>query len=127
MLKMIIIENEEQIREFHDFQKRLYKNDKNFISPLFQDIENIFNTEKNKLYTNGKCERFLCVNAQNETVGKIAIFINENYAQEIPTGGIGFFDCIDDQETANFMFDFAKDWLQNFGIEAMDGSINFGV
>ena len=126
MLKMIIIENEEQIREFHEFQKRLYKNDKNFISPLFKDIENIFNTEKNKLYTNGKCERFLCVNAQNETVGKIAIFINENYAQEIPTGGIGFFDCIDDQETANFMFDFAKDWLQNFGIEAMDGSINFG-
>lgn len=126
MLKMKILENTSDIREFHEFQARLYKNDKNYIRPLSEDIENIFNPSKNKLFQFGSCERYLCTNAENETVGRIAVFINEKYTQEIPTGGIGFFDCIDDQKTASFMFDFAKDWLHKFGIEAMDGSINFG-
>ena len=45
---------------------------------------------------------------------------------EQPTGGFGFFDCINDQETANFVFDFCKNWLQERGMKAMDGPINFG-
>lgn len=126
MLKMEKIENEEQIREFHEFQVRLYKDDENYIRPLIKDIEAVFDQKKNKLFQTGKCERFLCKNEDNKTVGKIAIFINDKYKQEMPTGGIGFFDCIEDQNTADCMFDFAKDWLKNFGMQAMDGSINFG-
>ena len=37
-----------------------------------------------------------------------------------------FFDCIDDQEAANLLFDIAKKWLTDHGMEAMDGPINFG-
>ena len=126
MLKMLKIETKKHVKEFHAFSARLYRNDPQYIQPLENDIEAVFDPSKNKLFQTGNCERFLCKNAEDETIGKIAIFINKKYAQEIPTGGIGFFDCIDDQMTANFMFDFAKNWLQNFGIEAMDGSINFG-
>lgn len=126
MLNIIKIESKADIREFHEFQIRLYKNDKNYIQPLFEDVENVFDKNKNKLFLSGKCERFLCKNEENKTVGKMAVFFNNKYKQEIPTGGIGFFDCIDDQNTADFMFDFAKYWLKKFGIEAMDGSINFG-
>lgn len=63
---------------------------------------------------------------KSETVGKIAVFINKSYEQHQPTGGIGFFDCINDQETANFIFNHCKNWLQERGIEAIDGPINFG-
>lgn len=126
MLKMIKIETKKHVKEFHAFSARLYRNDPEYIQPLENDIEAVFDPSKNKLFQTGNCERFLCKNAENETIGKIAVFINEKYAQEIPTGGIGFFDCIDDQMPANFMFDFAKNWLQNFGFKAMDGSINFG-
>jgi hypothetical protein len=45
---------------------------------------------------------------------------------EQPTGGIGFFECIDNQNAANLLFDTAKEWLQTKGMEAMDGPINFG-
>lgn len=65
-------------------------------------------------------------NKDGKTVGKVAVFINKQYKEKQPTGGIGFFDCINDQETANFIFDHCKSWLQERGMEAMDGSINFG-
>ncbi|MBS1932915.1 MAG: hypothetical protein JST96_02880, partial [Bacteroidetes bacterium] len=41
-------------------------------------------------------------------------------------GGVGFFDCINNQEAADMLFDVAKHWLMQKGMQAMDGPINFG-
>lgn len=120
------VKNKNQIRSFLDFPARLFKNDENYIRPLDQDIEAVFDPQKNKLFKTGICERFLFKNANNEIVGKVAVFVNPSYKQDFLTGGIGFFDCINDQHTADFIFDFCKKWLQEKGMEAMDGSINFG-
>lgn len=125
-MKIITVISKASILEFLNFPKILFAKDSNYICPLDQDIENVFDPKKNKFYKSGECERFLFKNEQNETVGKIAVFFNRKYKQDQRTGGIGFFDCINDQQTANFIFDFAKDWLQAKGMEAMDGPINFG-
>lgn len=37
-----------------------------------------------------------------------------------------FFDCINDQNAADLLFDVSKHWLLQQGVEAMDGPINFG-
>lgn len=126
---MIIVEevqNKNQKKEFLEFPARLYQHDKNYIRPRNIDIEDVFNPEKNKFFKSGECSRFLFKNKHNETVGKVAVFINETYQQKQPTGGFGFFDCINDQETSNFIFDYCKNWFQQREIEAMDGPINFG-
>jgi hypothetical protein len=126
---MIIVEevqNENQKKEFLEFPVRLYQHDKNYIRPLDKDIEEFFDPEKNKFFKSGACTRYLFKNKQNQTVGKVAVFVNTLYQQAQPTGGIGFFDCINDQETANFIFNHCKSRLQEMGMEAMDGPINFG-
>lgn len=120
------VQNESQRKEFLEFPARLYQKDKHYIRPRNIDIEDVFNPQKNRFFKNGECARFLFKNKENKTVGKVAVFINESYQQKQPTGGIGFFDCVNDQETANFIFDHCKSWLQERGIEAMDGPINFG-
>lgn len=126
MLKTILVESPEQIEEFLEFPARLYRDEPAYIRPLDKDVEEVFNKDKNKLFRKGACERFLFTNENNVTVGRVAVFVNPAYKQKQPTGGIGFFDCINDQTTANFIFDFCKSWLQERGMEAMDGSINFG-
>lgn len=125
-MKAIKIVSHNHIQEFLDFPGRLLMNDPNYIRPLDQDIEQVFDVKKNKFFRSGECERFLFVNDKGETVGKIAVFISKKYKQSQPTGGIGFFDCINDQKTADFIFDFAKSELQQKGMEAMDGPISFG-
>ena len=62
-------------------------------------------------------------------IGRIAAFINKKYknkGDDIPVGGIGFFECINDQDAADLLLDNAKHWLIQQGMEAMDGPINFG-
>lgn len=125
-MKAVHVVSDDFKKDFLNFPARLFQNDKNYIRPLNNDIEEVFNPKRNKFFRSGECERFLFKNDKDETVGKVAVFINKKYKQKQATGGIGFFDCINDQKTADFIFDFAKNRLQEKGMEAMDGPINFG-
>ncbi len=104
----------------------IYKNDPNWIRPLDKDIEEVFDPAKNKFFKQGECRRWVLKDESGRAIGRIAAFTNKKYKNEQPTGGIGFFECINDQQAANFMFDHCKKWLQERGMEAMDGPINFG-
>lgn len=104
----------------------LYRNDPNWIRPLDKDINEVFDPEKNKFFKRGECKRWLLKDANGRNIGRVAAFVNKQYKNEQPTGGIGFFECIDDQAAANFIFDFCREWLKERGMEAMDGPINFG-
>jgi hypothetical protein len=68
-------------------------------------------------------------NNEGNLIGRVAAFINRKIASkgnDQPTGGMGFFECINSQEAAFKLFDQCKDWLGSHGMEAMDGPINFG-
>ena len=107
----------------------LYRNDPNWIQPLDKDIEDVFDEKKNKAFRFGKAQRWLLQNDKGEPAGRIAAFVNSKYknkGDDIPVGGCGFFECINQQEAANLLLDTAKEWLRKNGMEAMDGPVNFG-
>jgi len=125
-MKKILVQTEADAKSFLDMPLDLYRKDKHYIRPLDKDIEEVFHSSTNKFFRHGTCERWLYQHEDGRYVGRLAVFVNKKYAQEQPTGGIGFFECIHDQQVANRMFDDAKSWLQQQGMEAMDGPINFG-
>ncbi len=100
-----------------------------YIRALDNEVNDVFNPQKNKSFKYGAAKRWIAKTDGGILVGRIAAFTNDKYINkgtEFKTGGVGFFDCIDDQATANLLFDTAKYWLQEMGMEAMDGPINFG-
>ncbi len=44
------VKNNKTRKQFLDFPVKLYQDDKNWIQPLNQDIEKVFDLEKNKLF-----------------------------------------------------------------------------
>ena len=107
----------------------LNRNDPNWIRPLNKDVNEVFDPAKNKYYRHGKTKRWLLYGPEDQLVGRIAAYASEKYknkGDKGPIGGIGFFDCIDNQEAANILFDTAKEWLAEEGYTIMDGPINFG-
>jgi hypothetical protein len=114
--------------EFLLLPVRLYKNEKNWIRPLDKDIEEVFDKEKNKFFRHGECTRWILKDDSGKTIGRVAAFIDRKTAKtyDQPTGGMGFFECINDKNAAFILFDTCKSWLEQRGMEAMDGPINFG-
>ena len=106
----------------------IYRNDPNWIPHLKQDVEKVFDPEKNKLLKEGKAIRWVLYDDAGKVIGRIAAFINPKTAntEKQPTGGVGFFECINDQAAANLLFDAGRDWLKSQGMEAMDGPVNLG-
>lgn len=115
-------------REFLLFPKRHYSDDPHWVCPLDSEIEGVFNPEENYAFNHGEAERWLLTNGSGETVGRIAAFIDEVRAKAYRhrTGGLGFFEVINDRESAFKLFDTAREWLIERGVEAIDGPINFG-
>lgn len=115
-------------KAFLDTARIIYKNDNNWVCPLDNDIEAVFDPLKNNFHKDGKCTRWILKNDNGDLIGRVAAFINNKkaYHYDQPTGGMGFFECINDEKAAFLLFDTAKNWLKENGMQAMDGPINFG-
>ncbi len=122
------VTNKATKKAFLDAARAIYKNDKIWVCPLDNDIEAVFDPAKNNFHQDGKCTRWVLTGENGRLIGRIAAFINNKkaYHYEQPTGGVGFFECIDDEKAAFLLFDTAKKWLTANDMQAMDGPINFG-
>ena len=127
-MKTIEVADKWSRNEFLNLPFLIYKDDPNWVCPLLNDIESIFNPKKNNFFNFGKCTRWILVDETGKTIGRIAAFINDKKAfnEVVPTGGCGFFECIDNTAASTILFDQAKKWLQMHGMKAMNGPINFG-
>ncbi|MBO9617628.1 MAG: hypothetical protein J7539_01225 [Niabella sp.] len=116
-------------KSFLQVNVMINRGDPNYIRPLDKDVAAVFDPAKNKAFRFGEAIRWILKDAGGNLIGRIAAFVNKKYktkGDDGPVGGIGFFDCINDQSAADFLLDTAKTWLQERGMTAMDGPINFG-
>ncbi len=122
------VTDKKSIKKFLELPDEINRGDSNWIRPLDEDIEKVFDRSKNKLFIKGDAIRWILIDSNQKTVGRVAAFFDEETAKkdDQPTGGLGFFECINDQQAANILFDASKKWLKDKGMEAMDGPVNFG-
>lgn len=123
------VKTPDDVRAFIQLPLRLYQDVPQWIRPLDKDVESVFDPEKNKSFRDGECARWILRDEQGVVQGRVAAFILKrivNKGNDQPTGGMGFFECLNDQAAAFQLFDRCREWLAARGMEAMDGPINFG-
>lgn len=128
-MQLVEVVTPELARAFIKVNTGLHKNNPQYIRPLDKDINHVFDPAKNNAFHSGEATRWIVRSNGGELVGRIAAFVNTKYKNKgdvLPVGGIGFFDCINNQSVADMLFDVAKHWLLQRGMWAMDGPINFG-
>jgi hypothetical protein len=128
-MHLVEVKSRRDCKRFVSFPVDLYKNHSQYIRPLDKDIADIFDPAVNKNFERGSCVRWLLLN-NNKIIGRIAAFVlNKTSVKGISEnfGGVGFFECINDQKAANKLFETSKNWLIDKGVEFMDGPINFGA
>ena len=125
----------------------IYKNNPYWVSPLLMDMRHMFGIStladrifgvkgQHPFYEYGQMQLFMAYR-NGKAIGRIAAINNDRYNQYHPeeggTGFFGFFDCINDQEVANKLFDTVRDWLLKHNLTKMQGpaspssSYDFGL
>ncbi|NBV29951.1 MAG: hypothetical protein EBR98_00115 [Chitinophagaceae bacterium] len=128
-MQIVEVKDRKGQKDFLRVNVELFKGEPNYIQPLDKDVEEVFNPQKNKAFRFGEAIRWVLKDERGKLIGRIAAFVNKKYrtkGDRFSVGGVGFFDCINDQQAANLLFDTAKEWLSQKGMGAMDGPINFG-
>ncbi|HMV10540.1 MAG TPA: GNAT family N-acetyltransferase [Cyclobacteriaceae bacterium] len=116
-------------RAFLQVPEGIYRLDPFWIPPVHSDISSIFNSAQNPYFSHGEAARWIVVNQTGKPCGRIAAFINFNkqFDDDKKIGGIGFFECIEDDAAANTLFSIAIAWLkERHHVDVIDGPINFG-
>jgi hypothetical protein len=126
-MQLIEVTTPKHKQEFLETNVVINRHNSNYIRPLDKDVEVVFDPKKNKTFRFGTAIRWILKDANGALIGRIAAFTNKKYkskGDEGPVGGIGFFDCINNQQAADMLFDVARHWLLQQGMTAMDGPIN---
>lgn len=115
-------------KAFHQVPYLLYAGDTNWIPHLRQDVAKVFDKEANKAFRDGECIRWILEDNSGRTIGRVAAFYSNKYIKQEKNkvGGVGFFECVDDDKAAKMLLDKAVEWLKGKGMTGVDGPINFG-
>jgi len=126
-MTILTVNNATTEKEFHQLPFSIYKEDKSWVPHLKQDIEKVFDSKQNKFFRHGEATRWIA-QKDGKTIGRIAAFINEkaNKKSNTKIGGIGFFECMNDEKAAFQLFEIAKQWIKDRGMDTIEGPINFG-
>jgi GNAT superfamily N-acetyltransferase len=127
-MRLIEVKSKSAAKRFLDAARILNQDDPLWVCPLDSVINSIFDPKKNDYYRNGKSIRWILLDSEDQLIGRVAAFFNRDKAMRYdpPAGGMGFFECIDQQQAADVLFDACINWLKDQGMGAMDGPVNFG-
>jgi hypothetical protein len=115
------------LRRFVDYPWRLYNSREHphWVPPLRMSVLDALDQRRNPFYREADRSLFLAWR-DGAIVGRIAAIENRahNRFHGDRVGFWGFFECIDDQEVANALFDAAQGWLEARGLDVMRGPMN---
>lgn len=103
-------------------------NDPNWVPPLLMDLRKKLNKKKSSFLKHNEAEFFVAYK-DGEPVGRIAAIKNNIHNQRYnkKDGFFGFFECINDQEVANALFDKAVEWLKSKGLNTIYGPTSYST
>jgi GNAT superfamily N-acetyltransferase len=126
MKKVVQVNSKKELAAFIDFPHDLYKNDPNYVPELFIAQKDLLTTHP--FHKHSSLQTFLAYDGDKIT-GRIAAILNNSHNEfnNANDGFFGFFDVINDEETAKLLFDAAAKWLKEKGVSTMIGPVNFST
>jgi len=106
----------------------IFKDDPNWVPPLIMERMDIIDEKKNPYFLHADVRLWIAYK-NGMPVGRISAQIDELVEPQhgVKTGHYGFFDCIDDQDVANALFDTACSWLKENGMIEVIGPFSLSI
>src|SRR6201996_8250082 len=127
MKKIVPVSSKKELASFIDFPHDLYKNDPYYVPELFIAQRDLLT--KHPFHKHNSLQAFIAYD-DDKVVGRIAAILNNGHNEfnKVNDGFWGFFDCVNDQATADALFNTAAKWLKDHGVtQKFIGPVNFST
>lgn len=124
----IDLQHKQHVRRFVDLPYRLYRKHPQWVPPLRMDVELMLNKHKHPFYEHSAADFFIATR-DGRDVGRIAALVNNRFNEYHHTQQAQFylFECEDDQEAANALFEQVFTWARARGLNKAVGPKGFGA
>lgn len=127
MITVVPVTTKKQLKQFVDFQPKLYKGNKYYVPPIRSDEIQVFTPKKSvHLGEDAKAQCFL-VFKDGKIVGRVAGIIQHNYNKKFneKKARISRLDFINDFEVAKATLDAVEAWAKSEGMDSIHGPLGF--
>lgn len=122
------VENKRDLAKFIDVPWTVMAGEKNWIPPLKLERNQLLSKKTNPYFEHAEAAYFLATK-DGEPIGRISAqkcdLVQKHMGEG--TGQFGFFDCLNDQNLSQDLFDHASDWLRGKGMTRVMGPFNLSI
>jgi hypothetical protein len=127
MIRIVPVRSGADLRRFVDLPWRLFGNGRypQWVPPLRIAVRDALDAKRNPFYNSAARQLFLAYSG-DRLVGRIGAIHNaaHNAFHDDRVGFFGFFECANDQEAADTLFQAAADWLRGRDLDTVRGPMN---
>lgn len=126
-LKVVKVDRPSLLRKFIEFPISLYKEDPNYVTPLFLN-EKWTLSDENPFFRDSEIELYIAID-NGEIVGRIAAIYNIKHIEiyNDNTSFFGYFDLVNDNKVASILLEKVKSFLEPKGINKIVGPTNLST
>lgn len=119
------VESRRDRKDFLDLDVRLYRDDPNWVPPLWSVRRELVGFRRHPFYDDADGQTFLA-RRDDRVVGRILAIANHahNRHHDDRIGFFGFFECEDDLEASEGLLSATRDWLKSKSLTSMRGPVH---
>jgi len=123
--KIIPVESNAHLAAFIRVPWVIYRDEKNWVPHLKGEEFKLHNHSKHPFWEHSDARYFLAVD-KGKLLGRIAGIVDKRFQEfhKLNWGYWGFFECIENETVAKDLFDSARQWLVQQGVEYAIGPMN---
>ncbi len=121
-IEKVDVSSKQQVNDFVMFHHKLYQGTPQWVPPFIGDIKAMLDPQKHPFYEHSTGE-FWVARREGEIVGRIGALENKPFNQwhQVKKAQFYLFDCVDDQDVANALFNRAFEWCKERGLDTVVG------
>jgi hypothetical protein len=121
-IEKIDTRSKRDVQSFVMFPFKIFNGCPQWVPPIIGDIKLMLNRDKHPFYEHSEGDFFLARRG-DEIVGRLAVLENKpfNRYHETKKAQFYFFDCFEDQEVANALFERGFEWAKERGLNEILG------
>jgi hypothetical protein len=126
-IEKVDLQNKSQVDRFVRLHYRLYEGHPQWVPPFISDIKTMMDPKKHPFYEHSDAEFFIAVR-DGKDAGRIAALENRPFNQYHSAKDAEFylFDCEDDQEVADALYNHLFEWARARGLNHVVGPKGLG-